>query len=168
MLRRLLLALLLAAGAAYALLAFVGIEPKDRRPGTKLAGTPTAIPESWSFTNAFDEVHLQTHPSYGIPFSVTTVLATRDNRLYVPSIYSEPADFPGTKYWNTVVAANPQVKLRVGDAIYSMTAQLVNTPGEFDQAFLALADKYPFWATALADPERRPHFVILRLDADNG
>ena len=160
--------LLLFAGVLlYAGLAFVGIEPKDRRPGTRLSGNPQPIPADWAFTNAFDEVHLQTHPVHGIPFSVTTVLATKNNRLYVPSIYSEAAEFPGSKYWNTVVARNPSVKLRVGDSLYSLNATPVTAPQEFDQAFLALAEKYPFWANALADKTQRPFFAILRLEASD-
>ena len=59
---------------AYAYLAFVGIEPKDRRPGTKLSGTTAVLPQDLAFVDNKMEVTLETQPWYGIPFSVTTVI----------------------------------------------------------------------------------------------
>ena len=111
-----------ALGAAVILL-LAGCEPKDRRPGLWLSGELVEeTPTDWSFIKDHPEIFVETSPWYGIPFSVTTVIGTRNGRLYVPSIYSEEAAFPGTKYWNSVIADNPEVRLKIGDKLYEMRA----------------------------------------------
>jgi hypothetical protein len=80
-------------------------EPVDRTPGMWLSGElVTAEITDWTFSNEQREVFLQTHPWYGIPFSITVVAATTGEKLFMPSIYSEPAAFPEGKYWNRIVA----------------------------------------------------------------
>lgn len=145
------------------LLATVGLEPQDRRPGTRLDGELAAAPSTWEFTDDTQEVHLETYPWYGIPFSVTTVLATDGSNLYLPSIYNAPGVFPGTKFWNKVVVDNPQVRLRVEGKLYELEIQNITDPTEFDRAFMALAGKYPFWQTALEDRDKRPYMALLKL-----
>ena len=54
--KRLLLVLLVLMGVTYAGLAFVGVEPQDRRPGTRLDGTVAALPSDLSFTDEVMEV----------------------------------------------------------------------------------------------------------------
>lgn len=145
------------------LLATLGIEPKDRRPGTRLDGELSSLPTSWAFTDATQEVHLETYPWYGIPFSVTTVLATDGGNLYLPSIYNAPGAFPGTKYWNKVVTEDPRVRLRVAGKLYELEIHNITDPTEFDRAFMTLAGKYPFWQTALEDRDKRPYMALLKL-----
>ena len=161
-----LVAILVVAGV---LLATVGIEPRDRRPGTRLAGTEEPFPDDWAFTDAVQEVHIETRPWFGIPFSVTTVLARDGQDLFAPSIYAEPAAFPGSKYWNSVVAADPNVRLRVNDSLYPLTIAPIDDPAQFARALDALARKYPFWEKVQIDkrtaPDSPPHFVLLHLTA---
>lgn len=145
------------------LLATVGLEPQDRRPGTRLDGELVAAPNTWEFTDTTQEVHLETYPWYGIPFSVTTVLATDGTNLYLPSIYNAPGAFPGTKFWNKVVVDNPQVRLRVAGKLYELEIHNITDPTEFDRAFMALAGKYPFWQSALEDRDKRPYMALLKL-----
>ncbi len=165
--RTLILSLLGIIIIAGVLPATVGVEPQDRRPGTRLAGEEVALPADWSFTDSVQEVHIETRPWYGIPFSVTTVLARDGQELFAPSIYSEPAQFPGSKYWNSVVAADPNIRLRVGDQLFPLAITPIADPAQFDRALDALARKYPFWAKAQAtkrtDPDAPPHFVLLQL-----
>ena len=150
------------------LLLLGGCEPKDRRPGTWLSGEVVKVlPADWSFTGAYQEIFVETHPWYGIPFSVTTVIGTRNGRLYVPSIYSEEAPFPGTKYWNRVIARNPDVRLKIGERIYEMRAVPVRDLAEYRQGAMALADKYDSWAKWLADEDNAPPFVIIRMEPRN-
>ena len=99
-----------------------------------------------------------------VPFSVTTVIGTRNGKLYVPSIYSEEAAFPGTKYWNSVIADNPEVRLKIGGKLYEMRATPVQDIAEFREGAGALADKYDSWAGWVADESTAPHFVIIRMD----
>ena len=78
MAKRISLTFLILLAVLYGYLRFVGVEPQDRRPGTRLSGVAAAIPADLSTLALAPEVHLQTHPWYGIPFSVTTVIAHRD------------------------------------------------------------------------------------------
>ncbi len=140
-------------------------EPKDRRPGTWLYGEVVdTLPTDWSFIADHAEIYVETRPWYGIPFSVTTVIGTRDGKLYVPSIYAEEAAFPGTKYWNSVIEDNPEVRLKIGDKIYEMQATWVRDLAEYRQGAGALADKYDSWANWLANEDEAPYFVIIRMD----
>lgn len=145
--------------------AFVGIEPKDRRAGTRLSGDAVALPESWTFLQdpAIAEVHLETQPWFGVPFSVTTVITEAGGNPYLPSLYDDVMVFPGSKYWNKVVAANPQVRLRVAGSLYEMAIYPVTDPVEFERAFRALGKKYPFWAKKVAANETQHQFALLRL-----
>jgi hypothetical protein len=148
-----------------ALMLLAACEPKDRRPGTWLSGEVVKeMPSDWSIVADHPEVFIETRPWYGVPFSVTTVIGTRNGKLYVPSIYSEEAAFPGTKYWNSVIADNPEVRLKMGGKLYEMRATPVQDLAEFREGAGALADKYDSWAGWLADESTAPPFVIIRLD----
>ncbi|MCH7742178.1 MAG: hypothetical protein IIB71_05895 [Proteobacteria bacterium] len=152
-------------GIILAILILAACEPQDRTPGTWLSGElVTTGVDDWSFTNEYSEVFVETHPWYGIPFSVTVVMATADGKIYVPSIYTEPADFPGSKYWNGVIARNPEVLLKIGDKRYPRRARLVTDPTEFEMAFEALARKYEFWRKAKDEEDKRPPFVLICMD----
>ena len=146
------------------LLAAAACEPKDRRPGLWLSGEVAETPADWSFVADYPEIFVETHPWYGIPFSVTTVIGTRNGRLYVPSIYDEELPFPGTKYWNAVIADNPDVRLKIGERLYEMRAVPVRDLAEYRDGVGALADKYEAWARWLEDEESAPPFVIIRMD----
>lgn len=163
--KKLLIVLMFALGASWFYLAFVGVEPLDRRPGTRLAGDVAVMPEDWSFLNAESatEVHLETYPWYGVPFSVTTVIAADSAGAYVPSLYETVMAFPGTKFWNKVVQANPEVRLRVAGKLYELAIYPIAEPAEFNRAFAALGRKYPFWAQKVAEENTQHKFALLRL-----
>lgn len=145
-------------------LVFCACEPQDRRPGLWLSGEVQPVPEDLSFVNDHQEVLIETRPWYGVPHSVTVVIAEADGRVYVPSIYSEDVPFPGTKRWNANIAADPDVRLKVGDVLYEMTARPAATEAEWQAGFDALAAKYGFWAQAKADRAKRPPFAIIVLE----
>lgn len=151
--------LILLWGLAYA----VGVEPVDRRPGTRLAGEVVMPTGDWAFTDSVMEVHLETYPWYGIPFSVTTVLARDGDALFLPSIYDGVMEFPGSKFWNRVVERDPNIRLRVNDQLFEMTIAPITDAQEFDRAFAALATKYPFWANKDVEEESQRTFALLRL-----
>lgn len=165
--KKFLLGLLLLLLAAWCFLKFIGVEPKDRRPGTRLSGDVAALPASWSFLKdeAIAEVHIETQPWYGVPFSVTTVITADSGQAYLPSLYSGALKFPGSKYWNKVIAADPDVRLRVNGSLYEMAIYPVTDPAEFQRAFAALGAKYPFWAEKVRANETPYQFVLLRLQA---
>jgi hypothetical protein len=141
------------------------VDPKDRRPGLLLRGevVESAI-DDWSFSDAFQEVYLETATWYLVPHSVTTVCAGIGDKLYVPSLYYAGGAWPN-KYWNENVASDPRVRVEMGDKIYEREAVVVENPQEFQAALEALAAKYPFWRDMLAKPEsERPDMAIVRLD----
>lgn len=143
-------------------------EPADRTPGMWLSGDlATEDISDWTFSNEQMEVFLETHPWYGIPFSVTVVTATTTtgNKLFVPSIYSEPAEFPDGKYWNGVIDKNPEVLIKIGGKLYPRSAHLVVDEAEFEEAFQAFADKYDYWRSIKEGAIERPPFVFIRLDS---
>lgn len=163
--KKILLGVFVLLIGVWAFAAFIGVEPKDRRPGTKLSGDAAQVPQSWTFVNdeRLAEVHIETHPWYGVPFSVTTVIAAHENAVYVPSLYPDVMTFPGSKFWNKVVAADPNIRLRVEGSLYDMAIYPITDPEEFQRAFVALASKYPFWAQKLADNEMPRKFALLRV-----
>lgn len=151
---------------AILLLVLTGCEPQDRTPGMWLSGelVETAV-DNWSFAAEHSEIFVQTNPWYGIAFSVTVAMATAEGDVYVPSIYGEPAAFPGNKYWKGIIDKNPEVVLKIGDKLYPRSARLVTDAAEFERAFEALASKYDFWRGVKNDPENGPPFVLISMDA---
>lgn len=149
------------------LLLLAACEPKDRRPGLWLAGEEvTGNVSDWRFSDADQEIFIETRTWYGIPHSVTTVVATTGDKLYVPSLYYATEDhWPDAKAWNSNVVADPQVRLKIGGKLYPRKAVLVEDEQEFASASQALARKYPFWSELIATPaNERLEYVIVRMD----
>ena len=147
-----------------AVLLLAGCEPKDRRPGTWLGGEEHAGPVTdWSFVNDVREVYLETRPWYGVPFSVTVVIASSNGKVFVPSIYEDEDEFPGSKYWNHVIADDPSVRVKVGDTLYRMNAYPAESEAEFQEGLAALADKYSFWQDVQGDNPNGIRHAIIRL-----
>jgi hypothetical protein len=141
------------------------VDPKDRRPGLRLSGEVVGTPiDDWSFSDQYEEIFLESQTWYKIPHSVTTVCAARGEKLYVPTLYFEGGQWPD-KFWNANVDSNPHVRLKIGDQIYEREAVVLEEPAEFQLAFQALADKYPFWQELLSKSEsERPDMALLRMD----
>ena len=141
-------------------------EPQDRRPGTWLRGEVVETPISdWTFSNEHMEVFLQTHPWYGVPHSVTVVVGTNGDTLFIPSIYfQEPKRYPDGKYWNGIVDTNPDVEIKIGDQLFPRRIRLINDPAEFAVALEALASKYDSWRNIQTNPDEAPTYVLFALD----
>jgi hypothetical protein len=141
------------------------MDPKDRRPGLRLSGEVVNGPiDDWSFSDAYQEIFLETQTWYMIPHSVTTVCAGLGEKLYVPSLYYEGGEWP-SKFWNSNVDSDPRVRLEMGGKIYDRKAVVIEDPAEVQVALRALAAKYPFWQELLSKPEsERPDMALLRMD----
>ena len=150
-------------GFLVVLVVLVGCEPRDRTPGLWLSGEAAKAPQDWSFVNDHQEVFLETRTWYGIPHSVTVVIAEADGSVFVPSIYDEDLPFPGTKRWNANIVEEPAVRLKVGETLYEMSARPARDAAEYRQGFEALAAKYGFWQQLLDNESKRPPFAIIRL-----
>lgn len=141
------------------------VDPQDRRPGLRLSGeiVSEAIGD-WSFSDEYQEIFLETQTWYVIPHSVTTVCAGLGEKLYIPSIYFDGGGWPD-KVWNANVAADPRVRLKIGDKIYEREAVVIEDPAEIRIALRALAAKYSFWQELLSKPDsERPDMALLRMD----
>ncbi len=124
------------------------LDPKDRRPGLRLAGEVIADPvEDWSFTDGNPEIYIEVATPYLVPHSVTIVCAALDGRLYVG------ARHPTTKRWVAFVERDPNVRLKIGERVYERRLEVIDDPTKHEAVFHAYAAKYG-WRPA--PPENRP------------
>ena len=153
--------------AIAAALTLACIPPKDRRPGLWLSGSEVAeAVTDWSFSDAHDEVFVETRSWYLIPHSVTTVCAAVGDRLYVPSLYLEGGSFPDARRWNRNIVRDPRVRIQIGEKIYPRQAALVTDQTERNEVLGAFAAKYPFWGELANRPaDERPAMAFVRMDA---
>jgi len=154
----------LAAALAVALL--VACAPHDRRPGLWLSGEVASGPVGdWSFTDSVQEIFVETRTWYGIPHSVTTVVAAEGEALYVPSLYFDEGEFPDARFWNRNAVRDPRVRLQIDGRLYERKAVVVDDPAERATALAAFARKYPFWRDLAGKPEaERPRIFFFRMD----
>ena len=102
-------------------------------PGGALEGTTASIPESWGFTDAVKTVQLETRP--GDPYSVNIWVIALGENLYVHAGAKRSS-------WVENMEADPEVRLRVNDAIYELVASRVDRQEEFDRFSDAYEQKY--------------------------
>jgi hypothetical protein len=102
-------------------LSIIGLEPRDRTPGL------------W----------LQTHTWYLLPHSVTTYCVALGSQLYLTSVYQAGQEYPHGRSWNTDVARDPHVRLKIGDQLYDRTLSHVTDPAEIAKVLEVKRKKYP-------------------------
>ena len=102
-------------------------------PGGALEGTPGAVPESWSFTDGVETVQLETRPAK--PYSVNIWVTAAGEQLYVHAGANRSA-------WVEYIEADPNVRLRVNESIYQLSASRVEDQAEFDHFSAAYEKKY--------------------------
>lgn len=141
-------------------LALLACQPIGPCPGGRLAGEvgPPGTPIE-ARVLALETAQLETRP--GEPHSVHTWFVAIGDRLYVPtSMIRGPRD-PRERSWVGHVAADPAVRIRLGDRVYERVARRVEDSEEYAQARAALEEKYEL-DPAARDPERE--VWIFRLD----
>ena len=79
----------------------------------------------WSFTDAVETVKLQTSTQYLLPHSVTTYCVSTNGQLYLTSLYRAGLTYPQGRSWNTDVARDPHVRIKIGDKLYEATMILI-------------------------------------------
>jgi hypothetical protein len=121
-----------------------GFEPHDRTPGLWLKGDLVTTPVAdWSFTDKFQTVKVQTNTWYFIPHSVTTYCVAYNGQLYLTSVYRAGLEYPHGRNWNSNVARDPHVRIKIGDQLYDRTLSFVTDPAERAAVIQAKAKKYP-------------------------
>ena len=143
--------LLKVAGAALICLALLlvvlsitGFEPRERTPGLWLKGNVVTTPVTdWSFTDKYPTVKVQTRTWYLLPHSVTTGCVFYNGQLYLTSVYPPGVEYPHGRSWNTDIARDPHVRIKIGDQLYDRTLTHVTDPVEEAGIFQAKRKKYP-------------------------
>jgi hypothetical protein len=102
-------------------------------PGGALEGATAPAPESWSFTDSIKTVQLETRPAE--PYSVNIWVIALGEHLYVHAGASRSA-------WVEHIEADPNVRIRIGDAVYALSAARVEAQDEFDRFSDAYERKY--------------------------
>ena len=95
--------------------------PVGLMSGGKLEGEAQPVPENWAFLGESGQMQLETKP--GAPYSVNVNYTILDGTMYVNAGDTETV-------WVKNIAANPAVRLRIGDAIYELRAERVTDPAE--------------------------------------
>ncbi len=121
-------------------------------PGGELSGTVKPVPSDWSFTDAVETMQLETRPSD--PYSVNVWGASAGGAFYVASGRGEEAA------WAQHIAADPRVRLRVGDDLYELVAVRTDDAAELDAFRAALKRKYD----AEPDAEQEAEAILFRLE----
>ena len=140
-----------------------GCQPKDERPGLWLSGELGAGPvRDWSFSDATEEILVETRTWYGIPHSVTIWGATQGGHFYLPSLYYDEEEFPNARFWNRNVIRDPRVRVKIGERLFDGTAELVTNESEWNRAAEAFRRKY----SAFEEYEREPgaKWIFLRFE----
>ena len=93
----------------------VGCEgPIAMFPGGELSGEVRPVPESWRFSDAVEEVQLETRP--GEPYSVNVWGVAVGKRFFIASGRGMQ------NAWAQHIAADPRVRLRIGEHLFELRA----------------------------------------------
>ena len=113
------------------------IEPSDERPGLGLSGELVTEPvESWSFSDEFEDVFIETRTPYFLPHSVTIWCTTIGTQLYIAALD------PDEKHWVANVRRDPNVRLKIGDKIYEQRLEPITEAGTIEFIDRAFENKY--------------------------
>jgi hypothetical protein len=115
------------------------IEPSDERPGFGLSGeVVTEAVESWSFSDEFEDVFIETRTRYFLPHSVTIWCTAIGTQLYIAALD------PEEKHWVANVRRDPNVRLKIGDKIYEQRLEPTTEAGTIEFIDRAFENKYGY------------------------
>lgn len=110
--------------------------PCERTPGGWLLGDGVdAAVGDWSFANEVPLCQIQVARGGWWPHSVNLNCMASEDRLYLSCASCEG------KTWSTAALADPDARLRVGDAVYPVRLSRVEDAGELNEAWQARARK---------------------------
>lgn len=113
------------------------IDPADRRPGLWLSGEIVeGEVADWSFSDAHQEVFIETRTPYLLRHSTTIACAADAGGLYVA------ARNPAGKRWVKNLERDPDVRIEIGDRIYERRLVRIADPDGERAAYRAYAAKY--------------------------
>ena len=89
---------------------------------------------NWRFSDAYEELYVETRTWYGLRHSVTIWGAAQGESLYLPSLYYGKEEFPNGRFWNHNVFRDPRVRIKIGNRLFDGTADLVSDESEWNRA----------------------------------
>jgi len=115
----------------------VGCQPEDEAPGTWLRGDQNdERVADWQFTDAIDEIFIETRPWYVVPHSTTIWCVSLDGKLFVGSYGDEK------KAWERNIARRPEARLLIDGRLYDVTLDLVSDRKLMEKLDAAYGTKY--------------------------
>jgi hypothetical protein len=136
-----------------ALLLVAGCGPLVMVPGGELSGTVKPTPSDWSFTDSVETVQLETRPED--PYSVNVWGVAAGNAFYIASGRGESAA------WAKHIAADPRVRVRVGNDLYELVAVRTADEAEMNAFLDAAKKKYEDFEP---DESQRKEAILFRLE----
>ncbi|MBW2243677.1 MAG: nitroreductase family deazaflavin-dependent oxidoreductase [Deltaproteobacteria bacterium] len=133
----------------------LGCGPIWMIPGGRLDGEVAATPSDWAIANDIEDLQLETRP--GDPYSVNVWGAGVGDRFYIAAGRGEEST------WAQNIAADPNVRLRVGEFIYELQATRIDDDAERDLFLAAVKKKYDWEPTE----EEGENAVLFRLTPRN-
>jgi len=104
-------------------------------PGGRLSGTPVdGQVRDWSFASAWENAEIETNPSD--PHSVKVNYFLVDKQIYLE--IGEEGDW---NRWRRYIRADPRLRVRFGDNVYSAVAVVVTDAEELGAVRAACAEK---------------------------
>jgi hypothetical protein len=119
-------------------------------PGGRLDGDVQSVPSDWSFAGDYGTIQLETQPEE--PYSVNIAYTVIAGRVYINAGDTETQ-------WVKNIATNPQVRMRMNDALYELRAERVSDAAEIAAFGKAWTDQ----STFRRDPTKLDEVWIYRL-----
>jgi hypothetical protein len=139
-------------GIVAAVVVVSACSPSDRTPGQWLRGNVVdTVPQDWTFTDEFKEIYVEVKTPYFIPHSVTIWCGQVDGKLFIG------VRDPETKNWPGWMDKNRDVRLKIGDDIYSVAASDLSDEETLAKVRSAYAKKYDL-PTATNDKPRKVRY----------
>jgi hypothetical protein len=111
-----------------------GCAPRDESPGTRLGGSDAASPTDFAFVQDTEVIQLEAQGML-IPRVVNIWAVGFDNAMYV---WSDPGSG-----WSQRVHKRPdEVRVRIGDRVYKVSATEVSDASEMERVGAAFQTKY--------------------------
>jgi hypothetical protein len=131
--------------------ALTACEPIGPIPGGALAAEPAAAPADWTDVAREETVQVQTRPAD--PYSINIWGVAVGSDFYIAAARE-------TNAWVTYIEADPDVRLRIGTALYDLRAVRVTDAAELARVQNAYETKYD-----VGDKDNRPQErFVFRLD----
>jgi hypothetical protein len=139
--------------AVLAVLLLSACQPMGPMPGGELSGAVAPAPADWTAADAAEIVQLETRPDS--PYSVNIWGVGIGPAYYI-------AAGAGETTWTANIAADPNVRLKVGEVIHELRAVKVTDAAELDIVRAAYVRKYE-----MSDDQREQSgsATVFRLEA---